>query len=157
MSVNIYRKETDALEKVAGYGKIDTWTGTQAEFDALDKSTLSDNCYINITDDLAFGGEEYSTSEIVVGKWIDGKPIYRRVFQHSESQLVSQSEWTQLPSGQYPTGLVRVIHCHGCGLNGSAKPLLATLDGRVLSPRNGNIAEDLFMSIWEYTKQSDYN
>lgn len=79
MSVNIYKKETDTLQKVAGVAKLDTWTGTQAEFDALDKSTLSDNCYINITDDLAFGGgEEYSTNEVVIGKWIDGKPIYRK-------------------------------------------------------------------------------
>lgn len=63
MSVNIYKKETGALQKVAGYSKIDTWTGTQAEFDALDKSTLSDNCYINITDDMT-GGEVASIEPI---------------------------------------------------------------------------------------------
>lgn len=59
MSVNIYDKSTDTLNKVAGVAKLDTWTGTQAEFDALDKSTLSDNCYINITDDIT-GGKLYT-------------------------------------------------------------------------------------------------
>lgn len=98
MSVNIYKKETDTLQKVAGVAKLDTWTGTQAEFDALDKSILSDNCYINITDDLAFGGEEYSTSEIVVGKWIDGKPIYRLSGISTTSTITSKINKTIVDS-----------------------------------------------------------
>lgn len=31
-------------------------------------------------DGLLGGGENYSTDEIRIGTWIDGKPIYRRVF-----------------------------------------------------------------------------
>lgn len=101
--------------------------------------------------------DNYSTDEQVVGRWIDGKPIYRKVCQHSNSQLVSQSDWTQLPSGQYPTNVARVIHCSGCGVNDTFKPLLASANGKVLSPRNGasGLSEDLYISIWEYTKNTD--
>ena len=60
-----------------------TWTGTQAEYDAAE-SDIADGTIVNITDDDgnmvgARTTEIYSTDEIVVGRWIDGKPIYRKV------------------------------------------------------------------------------
>ena len=41
------------------------------------------------------GGEEYSTNETVIGTWIDGKPIYRRVIIRSNSQTIASS-WANL-------------------------------------------------------------
>lgn len=37
------------------------------------------------------GGVEYSTTERVVAKWIDGKPIYRRVFEYNTAITYSHS------------------------------------------------------------------
>ena len=51
MSVNIYKKETDTLQKVAGNAEpINIWTGTSAEYEA-EKDTIPDGSYVNITDD----------------------------------------------------------------------------------------------------------
>ena len=51
MSVNIYKKETDTLQKVAGNAEpINIWTGTSAEYET-EKDTIPDGSYVNITDD----------------------------------------------------------------------------------------------------------
>ena len=60
-----------------------TWTGTQAEYDAA-KSDIADGTIVNITDDDgnmvgARTTEIYSTDELEIGRWIDGKPLYRKV------------------------------------------------------------------------------
>lgn len=62
-----------------------TWTGTQAEYE-IAESDIADGTIVNITDDDgnmvgARTTEIYSTDEIIIGKWIDGKPIYRKVLQ----------------------------------------------------------------------------
>lgn len=60
---------------------------TQAEFDALPQEQRNKGLYV-ISDggeggggSGASGGEVYSTEETRIGTWIDGKPLYRRVFQ----------------------------------------------------------------------------
>lgn len=53
MSVNLYNAETNELELLAGASEIPRWSGTQAEFNALDKDTLADGTIIEITDDLS--------------------------------------------------------------------------------------------------------
>ena len=64
-----------------------TWTGTQAEYDAAE-SDIADGTIVNITDDDgnmvgARTTEIYSTDEIIIGRWIDGKPIYRKVINQT--------------------------------------------------------------------------
>lgn len=130
---------------------------TSGKTQTLETKTENINANLNKLNNSLTDSITYSTEEKKIGIWIDGKPIYRKVYQHSESQLVSQVDWVQLPSGQFPEGIARVINCSGCGVGGTSKPLLANTNGKVLSPRNGTLQEDLFMSIWEYTKQSDYN
>ena len=45
--------------------------------------------------------EKYSTDEIVIGKWIDGKPIYRKVLLCTSNTEVSNSKnggsWKSVP------------------------------------------------------------
>lgn len=65
MSVNIYDKSTDTLEKVAGSGKIYTWTGTRAEYEA-EKDTMPDGCYVNITDDIEDVNKTIETGVITI-------------------------------------------------------------------------------------------
>lgn len=52
------------------------------------------------------GYDVYSTSETVIGKWIDGKPIYRRVFQYT----LSGSSWNTVGT---ITGIGEVTHIYG--------------------------------------------
>lgn len=58
-----------------------TFTGTQAEWDALSTAVKKTYGQVNITDDDAGANlDYYSTSETKTNKvWIDGKPIYRKV------------------------------------------------------------------------------
>lgn len=64
---------------------------TQEEFDALTEAEQNKGLYV-ISDSGGSGGggdsgtgspalEVYSTEEQVIGTWIDGKPIYRKVFE----------------------------------------------------------------------------
>ena len=38
--------------------------------------------------------QKYSTDEQVVGQWIDGKPIYQKVYTYSSAQTFSARQWT---------------------------------------------------------------
>lgn len=60
---------------------------TQAEYDALSKTQKSKGLYVIDDGNSGSGGgsssgssgEVYSTEEVRIGTWIDGKPLYRRV------------------------------------------------------------------------------
>ena len=58
------------------------YTGTMAQWEALDPSEQDGYELVCITDDEeGAGGESYTTNEVNTGKtWIDGKPIYRKVY-----------------------------------------------------------------------------
>lgn len=80
MSVNYVDKTTGELVTLANGTRM--WIGTKEAHDlAVQQGTMPNNCMVCITNDAA--GEEaweYSTSETNTGKkWIDGKPIYRKV------------------------------------------------------------------------------
>lgn len=84
---------------------------TQAEYDALSEAEKNDPTKLyNITDaevvDLTKyatkeyvdtnAEEKYSTDEIKIGTWIDGKPLYRRVFtnvSHQQHILLGQNKF----------------------------------------------------------------
>ena len=84
MSLNKYNAITGELENIASGQR--TWVGTRAAYDAAKQAgTLPTNALVCITDD-----EEdychYSTEETKTGNyWIDGKPIYRKVFTGTAS------------------------------------------------------------------------
>lgn len=61
---------------------------TQEEFDALPEETKNNGFYI-IDDGLGYEGVTYSTEEIRVGTWIDGKPLYRIVIPSTTPPSVS--------------------------------------------------------------------
>lgn len=44
-------------------------------------------------------GDNYLTSEQVVGTWIDGKPIYQKTIVHTKTtqQVMKAKQWTSLP------------------------------------------------------------
>lgn len=79
---------------------IKVFTGTQAEWDALTSDEKLIYGQVNITDDEA--GENldyYSTTETKTNKvWIDGKPIYRRVYKCSTAtSLTAGEDWKNIP------------------------------------------------------------
>lgn len=81
MSVNKYDHTSGELTTLANGSRC--WIGTKAAYDAEKQAgTLPSNCLIAITDDSE--DNNYSTEERLTGKfWIDGKPIYRKVFTYA--------------------------------------------------------------------------
>ena len=79
MSVNKYDASTGTLTTIANGQR--TWVGTKAAYEAAKTAgTLPTNALVAITDDSR--DNSYSTDEVLTGKfWIDGKPIYRKVFE----------------------------------------------------------------------------
>lgn len=78
---------------------------TQAEFDALPEERRNSGLYVISDGGGGAGGESsgeiYSTEEIRIGTWIDGKPLYRKCF----TGLVSPSTSTQLNTFLNVSGL----------------------------------------------------
>ena len=76
---------------------VNTTTGDLEELETTDKTDLVSainelNTNINSLDDR----DNYSTTEKVIGTWIDGKPIYRKVYSISGDMIASA--WTTLTS-----------------------------------------------------------
>jgi len=72
------------------------WTGTMAEYQAQ-KDLIPPNTIVNIIDDEASiqAVETYKTEEIVVGNWINKKPIYRKVVEFATPKTFTPKEWTE--------------------------------------------------------------
>lgn len=72
---------------------------TQAEYNALPASKLTDNIMYCIKDYVpendAFPTAVYSTEEREVGVWIDGKPVYEKVV--TLNKTIQGNTWVQLP------------------------------------------------------------
>ena len=73
---------------------------TQAEYDALPPSKLTDNNVYMITDVNGDGSQFqpviYSEDEREIGVWTDGKPLYERVFNRTSNPItMSGNSWYQ--------------------------------------------------------------
>lgn len=53
---------------------------------------VTDGAYYNLDLDTIAKNGIYSTDEIVVGRWIDGKPIYRRVLSFTTPNITGESQ-----------------------------------------------------------------
>lgn len=77
---------------------------TQAQYDALPNTKLTDGKIYCITDVYSGGsdkliglGDCYSTTEKVVGCWTDGKPLYKRTWVFTSDLSCNSNEWTNTP------------------------------------------------------------
>ena len=72
-----------------GGGNADIVRLTQAEYDALPSSKLTDNKVYMITDVNGDGSQFqpviYSENEREIGVWIDGKPLYQKCYKLNKS------------------------------------------------------------------------
>lgn len=97
MSVNVYKGSSEGLINVGG-GSSGAFVGTLEEWNDLpvaDKAKY-DGKEVIITDDYSEGNtlDIYSIDEIVVGRWIDGKPIYRRVIEINWADMTATTDYS---------------------------------------------------------------
>lgn len=100
----------------------------------------------------------YSTTETIIGKWVNGKNIYRQVYTGNNLALNSNS-WTDtpvsIPGGSFIIE-VKIINDE----NGQVMPLCGYTTSNnklsVLNVRSGDVSYSLGYSlIVEYTKSTD--
>lgn len=99
--------------------------------------------------------DDYSTEEICVGCWVDGRPIYRRVVTNLDISLTAQ-EWTSIPSilTENIKQLVKTIALgKSNGMNIYVTGQVSSNGLSVLNERNNSYA--ISGITLEYTKTTD--
>jgi len=114
---------------------------------------------VNVLDKIEDASlDTYSTTETIVGKWVNGKNIYRQVYTGNNLTLNS-NQWVatpvDIPGGSFIID-VKIINNE----NGQVMPLCAYVPSsnklNVLNVRSGNVSYSLNYSIIvEYTKSTD--
>lgn len=143
-------------ERIAIY---DTFTGTQAEWDALSVSEKAQYTIVNITDDVnGTDSDYYSTTETKTNKvWIDGKPIYRKVVTGLSVSIPSDT-WVSATSLSNFPNIETIISATGLA-NDNA--MLLNFDE--VQKNNNNLRVEISVGgtrtlhtiIVEYTKTTD--
>lgn len=111
--------------------------------------------------DIVVDKNTYSTSETIVGKWIDGKPLYRKVIVALNQSTISAGEWVTMGTISDIDSLsdVRVTDCGSSSFmftnliarkNGSNVQVLVTGQGWSASASGSTR-----YVIIEYTKTTD--
>ena len=135
------------------------FTGTRNEVNAqIAQNKLPDGAYVAVTDDIDQDYDtDYSTNEIkLANRWIDGKPIYRKVMKLNTPVDIPSQSWYDIPNPPTDVGTVitlKVIkelpdqsaYWNMCGV---------TNLGRLWNDR----AETLYsvnVFVMEYTKSTD--
>lgn len=139
---------------------------TQAEFNAMTEAERNRGLYV-ISDGGGGGssaGEVYSTEEIRIGTWIDGKPLYRKtLLTTSPVSTGSFAELGNAPLSDIKT-LVRlygtlirddfVQSIPNSTISLSLEPEKGKLLAYILNGATGSISKEMIISL-EYTKTTD--
>ena len=102
---------------------------------------------------------EYSTEEKVVGKWIDGKPVYEKTWEFGSNIIVESNVWTDTPISN--STIKAIIGVKGYNLFSGKlscwNGLSATADTgnyvKILNNRNTQISVK-YLAL-QYTKTTD--
>lgn len=133
----------------------------------LEKGTIATD-YVEYKDFT--NNDIYSTNEIKIGTWIDGKPLYRKVIRYSGS-LTSGSN--QIPHGisnldnivnkncfiEFYSGSVKSIYGHGTYIDNTQFISISTINSTNVNLYIGSAWANSFTNgcyiILEYTKTTD--
>lgn len=165
VSANSQEFNTDDFEIENNVVSLDvtqrSFTGTQADWDALTTEEKKTYGTVNITDDGDGSLEYYSTTETKTNKvWIDGKPIYRRVLIcTSTTELSAESSWKDIAGWSVENeNIARYISINKSGLAYSSRvdhQIVTNMKLQfycLVSRLNITIGDPL---IIEYTKTTD--
>ena len=97
----------------------------------------------------------YDTSERMVGRWIDGKPLYQKVISNSSTTTMNNSDWTTIPNA--PSGADKLVSLSMVNSSlSNILPLAGYIQSGVIKGKNlttGTAAGDIF--VIQYTKTTD--
>lgn len=133
---------------------------TQAEYDTLPATKLTDGIAYFIKDAGGGGGgsssHDYSTTEQVIGTWIDGKPLYERVFDLGSDLAVNYNAFTDTTiDASVMETLIEAKGIYSTGV--TVYNLMANINNNIIrlqADRNGGYANVRYI-ILQYTKTTD--
>lgn len=146
-----------------GGGNADIVHLTQAEYDALPDSKLSDN-KVYMLEDVNGDGSQfqpviYSENEREIGVWTDGKPLYERVFNRTSNPItMSGNSWYQFAQATEQIECISATLIeYENGAIGGCYPALANYNnGYIQAMHFRNTVQDTFgYLIIQYTKTTD--
>lgn len=153
----------DSTARVAMFDDIPEevphWTGTTAQYEA-NKDNIPEGAYVVLTDDIDQNYEsgDYSLDEVNTGnRWIDGKPIYRKVVT-GLSVSIPPDTWVSVTSSSNFPNLETIISAKGL-----ANDNVMLLNFDEVQQNNGNLRVEISLGgtrtlrtlILEYTKTTD--
>ena len=95
---------------------VNIWFGSAARAALVSKIYLTIQ-YTKTTDTTSpveyAAPNDYSTSEKIVGSWIDGKPLYQRTVEFSTGQTINASSWwtSNISATNIETPVEAMAHC----------------------------------------------
>lgn len=101
----------------------------------------------------------YSTEETCIGTWIDGKPLYQRLFEFGSAVTVSNNSWTDTPISISGNDIDTIVSADGYTANKKAHwnvdtSLEVSSYVALLTGRNGDTISVKSL-LMQYTKTTD--
>ena len=136
---------------------------TQEEFDALTEEQKASGTYFVDDGATCSCGEVYSAEEQVVGRWIDGKPVYRRTLTFN----AGSSSTTILPSKSHSIDVLINVYGYTEGEPTTARiPINSNVENSTMVWMAGNLdvkarattsgmSGHKSVAVLEYTKTTD--
>lgn len=103
----------------------------------------------------------YSTNEQVIGKWIDGKPIYKKTYNGITTFDLDSSSQLLIPAS---VNVDKIINCSGYVTELNGRNVLTTDEVRIVKvdsnkvlfqSANNNLKNSPYAITFEYTKTTD--
>ena len=103
--------------------------------------------------------DNYSTNERVVGKWIDGKPVYQRVIKKTNSTTLSANTWGTIYTDDFISEIsqltsVTYINTTNKGVYSALNYKAVNNNLQALYYSGLSIASDTYF-VMQYTKTTD--
>ena len=149
-----YYRQADDVIKVRGtWGGINPWTIYRVLFIVK---------YIKKSDSAATTIEQkpthYSTNEQVVGTWIDGKPVYQKTYNLTNTVELTKDNWTIINEVSDLANISAIIDCNAFTSGGTFMVVHASVDSNKLklgAPSSSNFRYIINTVTIKYIKTTD--
>ena len=108
-----------------------------------------------------YGGSSYSMDEQVVGTWIDGKPIYRRIVKSTSSITIPKDTWITICSVSDWNALDLILFSFGRRTANDSRQDIMDVSGQIWQGNlrghrtTGITCDNGYIIIVEFTKTTD--
>ena len=138
--------------------------------DLTDKPTLFSGVYSDLSSKPTLNGDTingnmytsvYTTNEVRIGTWLDGKPLYKRTWNFISPIIIGANSWADSDILVSDTYIYNIIDCDVVSDNGAkwgfisaTTDLATTTYVRLLNVRNTAVYAKYLTLV--YTKTTDY-